>query len=392
MASRLRRQTAASVVLAVVLSVLGATTIGALSTISQASQRVTTARTVAAQYVALQQAVAAEAFAEASYRRAPSEQARARLNSTISAVPGAAAGVRRVGDKRDRVVLSYVTMLNRRYATEIQRHLDSPAAQRTDDRVAGPTLDAISRLLDAVVTARVDELARANERQGAVIRQLTIVTSLMFLLAFGFLSRIWHLMIIEQRRLRAKAAEHEERSLTDELTGLPNRASLNAAMREAFCRPRTEAALMYMDLDRFKPVNDTLGHKAGDLVLQEVAKRLRGCIRAGEIAARVGGDEFAVFLPRGRDAEFVARRIMASFDAPFLVDGQFFDVGISIGLAHYPTDALDGEMLVLAADEALYRAKRAGRGKIRLARMSWQARRPHPAPSEGVRPPAAADQ
>ncbi|MDN5802971.1 MAG: GGDEF domain-containing protein [Microlunatus sp.] len=380
-----RRQVVASVVLAVVLSALGATTLVALFTISQANERVSLARLVASRYVTLQQSVAAQGFSEAAYRRAPSPAARQRLNAAIASVPAAASGVSEVGADEDQAVMARVIVLNRRYATEIQVALDTTPAGRTDDRVAGPTLDAISGTLNGVASQRQDELARADGRQGAVIGRLRILLPAVLLVAFGLLSCVFRSMTAEQRRLRAIAAKHEERSLTDHLTGLPNRASLNASMYEAFCRPRTEAALMYLDLDRFKPVNDSLGHQAGDTVLREVAKRLRSCIRAGEIAARVGGDEFAVFLPRGRDAEFVARRIMTAFEAPFSVDGHTFDVGVSIGLAHYPVDALGVEMLVVAADEALYRAKRAGRGTIRLARMSARARRipAQPGPGSG---------
>ena len=287
-----------------------------------------------------------------------------------------------IGDQGDETVVSRVILLNRRYSAESLATLDARPTPDTD-RVAGPALDAISRTLDDAVEEREIDLVRTGERQEIVIRRLTILLPAVLLLAFGLLSYVFGAMAAEQRRLRAMAAEHEERSLTDDLTGLPNRASLNASMHEAFCRPRTEAALMYLDLDRFKPVNDTLGHQAGDLVLCEVATRLRSCIRASEMAARIGGDEFAIFLPRGRDAEGVAARIMATFDVPFCVDDQIFDVGVSIGLAHYPVDASDVEMLVVAADEALYRAKRAGRGTVRLARMSARARRIPAQPGSG---------
>jgi diguanylate cyclase (GGDEF)-like protein len=122
---------------------------------------------------------------------------------------------------------------------------------------------------------------------------------------------------------------------------------------------------LYLDLDRFKPVNDALGHAAGDELLKAVATRIRCQVRESDTVARVGGDEFIVMLrdiARREDADTVARKIIAALTAPFQLGSQKqnVDVGASIGIALYPADARDADALVKAADAAMYSAKQAG--------------------------------
>lgn len=362
-----RLSVAALVMLGLVLLGLGATTIGALLTISKANSEVTTTREIASRYIVLERAVANEAFAEAGYRRAPSLEARERLEDAIEAVPAGFADVRKLGDRKDGKVLSRLALLNRRYVDEVRSTLDQPRSAQTGDRVAGPALDRMAELLDATITKRRLDVTDATAKQGTRIQRLSLTLPIVFVLAFGVLAWSWRLMLRQQGVLVAEAARHEQNALTDTLTRLPNRAALARAMDDALARPRTEAALLYLDLDRFKPVNDTLGHHAGDQVLREVARRLLETIRAGEVAARIGGDEFAVFLPRGRDARSVADRILAAFRTPFEVGGHQFDVGASIGMARFPQDGVDSETLLQVADSALYDAKHGGRGILRTA-------------------------
>jgi diguanylate cyclase (GGDEF)-like protein/PAS domain S-box-containing protein len=166
--------------------------------------------------------------------------------------------------------------------------------------------------------------------------------------------------------LRARA-EMERLAHHDALTGLPNRA-LFLLRLEATLRGRRSDdqgfAIALMDLDGFKAVNDTLGHAAGDAVLRQVAERLSGEIRATDTLARLGGDEFALLLPgvcRGEDAAALAERLIARVDEPFRVDGRPARVGLSLGVALAPQDGTDGDRLLRGTDDALYRAKRAGR-------------------------------
>jgi len=154
----------------------------------------------------------------------------------------------------------------------------------------------------------------------------------------------------------------------DGLTGLPNRLLFNDRLEQAISlakRGSRQFTLLYLDLDRFKPVNDTLGHTAGDELLQAVAARIRQQVRESDTVARVGGDEFAVILPelaRREEAETVAKKIIAAVAAPFQIGDkkQCVNIGTSIGIALYPTDGRDADALVKAADAAMYRAKQVG--------------------------------
>ena len=138
-------------------------------------------------------------------------------------------------------------------------------------------------------------------------------------------------------------------------------------------------AILIVDLDRFKPVNDVHGHAAGDDVLREIATRLGGLARKGDTVARLGGDEFGVILecvsPEEPPAAAVlADRIIASVEQPISVGDQYVDVGASIGIAICPTDGTDPETLLRAADMAMYRAKEEGRGSYRFFKQSMEKR------------------
>jgi len=159
----------------------------------------------------------------------------------------------------------------------------------------------------------------------------------------------------------------------DGLTGLPNRLLFNDRLDQAISLSKRDSrpfALLYLDLDRFKPVNDALGHTAGDELLKAVATRIRHPLRESDTLARVGGDEFTVLLPAiaGREeAETVARKIIAALAAPFQLGKQRVGIGISIGIAVYPADARSADALVRAADAAMYRAKQAGSSDLACA-------------------------
>jgi diguanylate cyclase (GGDEF)-like protein/PAS domain S-box-containing protein len=166
--------------------------------------------------------------------------------------------------------------------------------------------------------------------------------------------------------LRARA-EMERLAHHDALTGLPNRALFLLRLEAALRGRRSEEhalAIALLDLDGFKAVNDTLGHAAGDSVLRQVAERLSAEIRATDTLARLGGDEFALLLPglsSPEDAAALAERLIACVEQPFRVDGQPARVGLSLGIALAPQDGTEADPLLRGSDDALYRAKRAGR-------------------------------
>lgn len=153
----------------------------------------------------------------------------------------------------------------------------------------------------------------------------------------------------------------------DYLTDLPNRALFLNRLEHSILlarRNKYKAAVLFLDLDGFKQVNDTLGHETGDLLLQEVAKRLKSIIRESDTVARVGGDEFTFVLNNvesNKDAALVADKIIATLSEPFDLKGQQCRVGGSIGIAMYPDDSDDLDRLVKQADEAMYLAKQSGK-------------------------------
>lgn len=158
----------------------------------------------------------------------------------------------------------------------------------------------------------------------------------------------------------------------DALTDLPNRTLFYDRLRLAIAsakRSGSSLALLFLDLDRFKEVNDTLGHHVGDLLLQSVAQRLKGCMRESDTVARLGGDEFMVILPEvseARHAGLVAEKIIAALVALFSLEGHDVHIGTSIGIAFYPRDADSEDSLVRLADAAMYAAKVAGRNTFHI--------------------------
>jgi diguanylate cyclase (GGDEF)-like protein/PAS domain S-box-containing protein len=171
--------------------------------------------------------------------------------------------------------------------------------------------------------------------------------------------------------LKASEARVRHLSQHDPLTGLPNRRLLQDRMEQAFTlarRNKTQVAILLVDLDRFKVINDVHGHRAGDEVLREVANRLRGCVREADTVARHGGDEFVVLLPelqRTLDATRVADKIVEAVAAPVAVESLEFKVGASIGISVYPADGQESDTLLRLADQAMYRMKQEGGGGVR---------------------------
>jgi diguanylate cyclase (GGDEF)-like protein/PAS domain S-box-containing protein len=158
----------------------------------------------------------------------------------------------------------------------------------------------------------------------------------------------------------------------DALTGLPNRAMFNRSLSQALTRARPlgqRLAMLFIDLDRFKNINDTLGHNAGDHLLQEMARRLRAVMRQGELLARLGGDEFVVLLEDVSDSgriALVARRILDALVREYPLDGQIIHITASIGISICPDDGIDQFSLMKHADVAMYRAKDTGKNNFQF--------------------------
>ena len=171
---------------------------------------------------------------------------------------------------------------------------------------------------------------------------------------------------ITARKAQETALEHQ--ALHDALTELPNRTLLHDRLHQAIRVAQREGrrlALLMMDLDRFKEVNDTFGHHSGDVLLREVAARLRRELRGSDTIARLGGDEFAVVLSQadgGEGAVTTARKLLRALEHAFTVEGEAVHIGASLGIAVYPDHGADADLLMRHADVAMYVAKRSGSG------------------------------
>ncbi len=213
----------------------------------------------------------------------------------------------------------------------------------TAERQVRESLEASRDALERAVAERTVELQAANERLEAEIADRRQAES-----------RAQHL------------ADH------DPLTGLPNRRLLEDRLTQALAasqRNRKQTAVMFVDLDRFKNINDTLGHAAGDLVLREVAERLVKQLRVVDTICRIGGDEFVVVLPeirRAADASNVAAKILETVAQPFLVEGRELHITPSVGISVFPDDGRDAESLIRNADAAMYHAKETGRANFQF--------------------------
>ena len=166
--------------------------------------------------------------------------------------------------------------------------------------------------------------------------------------------------------LKKSSEQLRHLSYHDELTELPNRVLLNDRMQQAIAaakRDKVQMVLMFIDLDKFKPINDALGHAIGDLLLKETATRIQNCLRESDTAARIGGDEFVVLLlaiVEKQDAMSIAEKICGTLNQPFELSGNRVHISSSIGIAVYPENGTDEKTLLKNADAAMYYAKKSG--------------------------------
>lgn len=226
-------------------------------------------------------------------------------------------------------------------------------------------------------TARfVEELiasVRADLRKVEIV-EIASMTGAIAIAIIGTIVLWWRFNagLIESEDAQVEAENKIKRlAMHDVLTGLANRMWFRQALQEAMDRAAaqgTKLAVLMIDLDRFKPVNDRYGHLVGDLVLKEVAQRLRKVGRAGELRGRFGGDEFVAIIEYDSDDAVprnVGERLVKSLSEPMYLQGLTVEIGGSVGIAIYPSDATTAEELVGKADMALYRAKSDGRGAVR---------------------------
>jgi len=238
-------------------------------------------------------------------------------------------------------------------------------------------MDALMPVMDGFAAcARLQESPEGREIPVLMITALEDSASIERAFAVGasdYIPKPIHLAVVNQRVRRLVEATRAERHVrhlaySDALTGLPNRALFNDHLNCCIERAGPAAqslALLYLDLDRFKFVNDTLGHEIGDKLLKTVSERIRACVRSSDCVARLGGDEFAIVvddLPNVSVASAAAQKICRAVTAPFDIDGHDIVVSASIGIALFPRDGIDSSALLRRADTAMYRAKKKSSG------------------------------
>src|SRR5438132_4246580 len=252
---------------------------------------------------------------------------------------------------------------------ELQRCIPNSAAAIWTEEPPLPE-HALSRLNDEDGARKfwVQKIARGRREWGVLMlghsSELPLTADQLTLLP-GVHERLEVALSSFERDRKLQTMAH-----ADPLTGLPNRASMLTLLAQELAnaqRDGTSVGILFLDLDRFKRANDTLGHAAGDALLRQAAVRITENLRAGDTVARPGGDEFTVLLcnlPSARDAGTVARGLIKALSRPFEVDGHTIYVGASVGIAIYPQDGTDGADLLKKADSAMYRAKEGGRNRF----------------------------
>ena len=260
--------------------------------------------------------------------------------------------------------------------TAVELALTDPAAGSANFEVFRRSFTALEELMDQVreiVHDRVTEVRGGALRTAQNGRRM-IVGSLLG--GIALLAAITLNAVRIAHRITSALASSREQAqhlaLHDRLTGLANRAFLAERLEEDLARARRDdssLAMLCLDLDRFKQVNDTLGHPVGDALLRAVADRLRQCVRHSDTVARLGGDEFAIIqtpIASPDEAGSLAHRIVAALTEPYDLGEHRIVIGTSVGVAFAPADTTQADVLLKRADMALYRAKADGRGTARF--------------------------
>jgi diguanylate cyclase len=321
-------------------------------------------------------AVAAEESLERKYRLEPGPEVRAKFEQAAASLLAALKIVRQRGDQEDQALATQVEADHGRFLDATERlfaAVDAGDIKRVlaiDGGETEPVFDAIEARVNAAADARHEAALaglRALRRTEATV---LVATPVAFAAGLGLLGAFWAIMVGYQRRTERQADENQHQALHDGLTGLPNRTLLHDRTAQTIHQADRElvpAGLLLLDLDRFKEVNDTLGHHYGDQLLVQVGQRLQAALRQVDTVARLGGDEFAVLLPRvetGEGAVAVARKLQAALQEPFLLEGLSLEVEASIGLAIYPEHGNDPDELLQHADIAMYVAKETHAGFV----------------------------
>jgi len=283
---------------------------------------------------------------------------RATLATTARSDPAAVSIVRQVSallDRYDRAVSAEVSAL---------RSGDVSTATNVDNERVDPTFGQINEALTRAIATT--EVRRAAAEQHAILaaRLIVISAALGMLIAIGLFARARRRVLItelERTSLRSQVDERGFEAEHDELTGLLNRRGFFTRLGESIGGRGAHVAVLLLDLDGFKEINDTLGHASGDALLRQIGSRLHGALRERDEIARLGGDEFAVLVDASRtgtgDVSEIGHRVRETLTAPFEVAGLSLQVRASVGVAVFPEHGTTADELLRLADIAMYQAK-----------------------------------
>ncbi len=374
------RLTAAGVL--VILLALTALSLVGVSRTRHSADTVSRARALADAYTAADRAVALEESLERKYRLERSVEVRAQHALAGADLNTALSEVQRIGEASDRALVAQLRRLMDTYGYQVLQVFaavdtgDTARAAHIDATQVDPVFEQISTLVQDAAHAHVAIANRTVVQLRRIQGYVFAMTVAGFALGIGLVVALLVVVRRYQRTLMRQAAQHEHAARHDPLTGLPNRTLFTDRLDQALAGGHP-LAVMLLDLDRFKEVNDTLGHHFGDELLQQVAARVTEVLRDSDTVARLAGDEFAVLLPDGdaevaRDvAERILRRLHRSFplhgasSADDSVDsGVTVDVEASIGIAVSPRHGASVEALMRCADVAMYTAKDAKNGAV----------------------------
>ncbi|MHB1332729.1 MAG: putative bifunctional diguanylate cyclase/phosphodiesterase [Sulfuriferula sp.] len=274
-------------------------------------------------------------------------------------------------------------------ATALRREKSTALRENAAGKREGAAVlrEEAAHLREGAAQTREDE---AHEREGAA------TTRERGILATEALQAADHILMLQQVNAYLVTSNIEAQKLTEQveiakvelahlahhdvLTDLPNRILLQDRLNQAIELARrqcTQLAVMFMDLDQFKHINDSLGHGIGDQLLQSVAQRLQACVRQSDTVSRQGGDEFVLLLPlieHAEDAALSAQKLLAALVSPHHIDPHDLHISVSIGISIYPGDGQDAETLIKNADTAMYHAKENGRNNYKFFEQSMNAR------------------
>jgi diguanylate cyclase (GGDEF)-like protein len=266
-------------------------------------------------------------------------------------------------------------------AREDAAHVRENAADMREDAAhlregAAQAREGDARVREVTATLREQDIRTAKTLQtGTADDQLTMLQQANANLVIASIDAHKLTEQVEMARVKLDHLAHH-----DVLTDLPNRMLLQDRLGQAIevaRRQGRQLAVMYMDLDRFKHINDSLGHAVGDLLLKSVAQRLVACVRHSDTVSRQGGDEFVVLLPfieHAEDAALSAQKMLTALVLPHCIDGRELHIGVSIGMSVYPDDGIDAQTLIKCADTAMYYAKENGRNNFRFFEPDMHAR------------------